>query len=687
MDEVTGDVEEAQTAERRMLPLLKGLWARYAARKFESAFILVCLLTIGGISWFVDAKLAFLNFYFLPVLLAGYFLDARSAVMGAVLSIAWTIFFVVLQPDEFYLEPSRFGLYLHLLTWGSFLVLSGVLVGRLNEAVMRKFDVVRRISEDRRQSQRKLSDDLLQLDEKARALDMLRTRLESVLYSAMDERVARRAVNQELANEKREIAVLGADLVDFGREEGHSAPEVFLTQLNRLFAEFEPVLDSFQGHLDHFVGEGLLAEFGVPTPRRQDSLLAVLAGLRMQERLGRGDSRWKLRVGIAHGDALVGLVGTSRRRNYTVLGDVVGLAARLQQFCPIGSVCVDGATHRRIERWFVTRKLFTRVTFTESLALETTLRDLLRRLENGEESLPLYLEAGRISCELGFTAQTLQLCRRALERFPEQKDQIEARAAEAATLAAADRTVLIRGHAQKVSAFEVLSLKNPFDAVDRLPVGCEAYIEELVAVERLKRDLLIPVEALDGSIGNSQITAALSGALADAMGLSDDDRRCAILAGFLHDAGMGSLPENVLNRENDEAGAGEDREAMERHPQAGLAAVESFGIVLPEAASEAILQHHENLDGSGYPRGRRGDQVGLLGRIVRLADHYANLTSWRPWREAWDADAALGELARQAEAGKLDARILQVFNRMVRNGLRETPASYPIRSESPATED
>ena len=339
---------------RRLIPTLKELWRRHSERYFEHLFIFCVLFAVGLIGYFVKDKLAFLNFYFIPVLLAGYFLSARSAALGSVLAILWVAFSVVLAPDMFFLEQTRVGLYLHLVAWGSFLMLCGVLVGRLNEQVLEKLARLKTLLEDWRRSQADLQASHRGLDDKNAALDSLRVKLESLLYSSADAVAAHLATTSRFSDELRRISALTIEIDGLSVALGSLPPAIATGELNRLWDSVDPVITSYRGQAEGHGNDSLRAEFGIPVPLRRDALLAVLAALKAQERAAL-ISPWKLRIGVAHGPAIVGLLGPERRRRYGAVGEAVDRASRLARMGLPGSILVDRAVHERIEGAFKTR--------------------------------------------------------------------------------------------------------------------------------------------------------------------------------------------------------------------------------------------------------------------------------------------------------------------------------------------
>ncbi|MBI5244986.1 MAG: HD domain-containing protein [Elusimicrobia bacterium] len=356
----------------KLLPLLVDFVRNRLYSSFEWTFVVATFLGIALILWLVQQKLSFLNFYFIPVLLAGCFLNARSAVLGSILAILVVTFCVVLHPDSFYQELTRMGLYLHLIAWGSFLILTGAIVGTLAERLRSQFlkasNTLLRLVDDKEEEARAYR----QLSERSQALEAEKMRIEAVLNATMDPLVARLIIARQLKSERRQISVLAAEAADAASRASAEPPEDMVRGLNRLYGAIEPLLVHYKGHLDRYTGCGLLAEFGVPFPLRRHMLLAALAGFKVQQRIASENIPWKLRIGVSSGECLLGLIGSGSRRNYTAVGPAVEEALRLRAVCPAGSVAVDEAVAGEVRRWFQMRliqaRAAVRLSFCDSTA-------------------------------------------------------------------------------------------------------------------------------------------------------------------------------------------------------------------------------------------------------------------------------------------------------------------------------
>ena len=627
---------------------------------FEGVFVIVILLVLGVILKFVDQKLTLLDLYYIPVLVAGVFMDARRAVLGALLAVAWVVFFAVIDPDGFSPDMSPAGLYVHLLSWGSLLTLTGAITGRMAEKLQERY---RKTAEALAETAR-LREDLAvanaRLEEKNLTLEVTKAKVEAVLYASMDPHVAKLIIDRRLHDEKRMVTILFADLADFTATSEERPPESVIEDLNRLFGEMEPAVARFRGHVDKYIGDGIMVEFGVPFPAEHHALLAVLAGSAMQKRMSERRFPWKMRIGVATGNCLVGLVGSENRKNYTAVGDTVNMASRLQALCPQGAVCVDEATHAAVRRWFKTRRVRDGLTAADASHLEARLELVTDALE-GAPTARLALEAAELASRLGDMPAALKWHRRALELDPGLRQPIE-RAISAALLSSPERDVEVKGKRERQAVYEVLGLKDFLDAPERVPAAAVEIYRSFSRELWLAEEHVLSVEAATGTIGHAPVTAALCGALARAAGL--DDRQCkeSFVAGYLHDIGKRAVPEFLLAREDRaENLPPADQDILRGHVKEAERTINEWGLPRSAEALEAILQHHERLDGSGYPSGLKGAQIGLGGRILAVADSYEDLTSWHPRREPMTARAALAKLRRDAEVGRLDAALVERF--------------------------
>lgn len=160
--------------------------------------------------------------------------------------------------------------------------------------------------------------------------------------------------------------------------------------------------------------------------------------------------------------------------------------------------------------------------------------------------------------------------------------------------------------------------------------------------------------------GHERRVSELATAIAERMGLDDDTVTGVRVAALLHDVGKITVPAEILTKPGQLVPL--EFELIKQHPQVAYDML--HGIQLPWPVALVALQHHERLDGSGYPQGLRGEQIVLEARILAVADVVEAMASHRPYRPACGIEAALDEIrsnrGRLYDAVAADACV-QVF--------------------------
>lgn len=138
-----------------------------------------------------------------------------------------------------------------------------------------------------------------------------------------------------------------------------------------------------------------------------------------------------------------------------------------------------------------------------------------------------------------------------------------------------------------------------------------------------------------------------------------DIERCAPL----HDIGKVGIPDSVLLKPGKLTG--EEWAIMRRHPEIGAETLDGILAAAPRSSflvmgRDVALYHHENWDGSGYGAGLSGEDIPLSARILRAADVYDALTTWRPYKEPWSHERAL-QLVVSESGAQFDPRVVEVL--------------------------
>ena len=168
-----------------------------------------------------------------------------------------------------------------------------------------------------------------------------------------------------LEGERRQVTVLFADLAGFTTLAEQRDPEEVHQIIDRCFELITAEVHRFEGTINQYTGDGVMALFGAPIAHEDSPRRAVHAALGIQQALAHCRAELEaargvqlgLRIGVNTGPVVVGRIGDDLRMDYTAVGDTTNLAARLQQLAQPGSVLVGEATHRLIRDFFETRDL------------------------------------------------------------------------------------------------------------------------------------------------------------------------------------------------------------------------------------------------------------------------------------------------------------------------------------------
>ncbi|HLF28360.1 MAG TPA: adenylate/guanylate cyclase domain-containing protein [Anaerolineae bacterium] len=191
-------------------------------------------------------------------------------------------------------------------------------------------------------------------------------RVKDVLGRYLSHQVARQILAQGGLNvhgERREITVLFADLRGFTPLSETLPPETVVRLINEFLAAMTEVVFKYDGTLDKFLGDGLMAIFGAPLSHPDDVRRALNCAIEMQAAFERLRARWRsqslpepgLGIGLHTGEAVVGSIGSDQRLDYTAIGDTVNLAQRLQALAAPGQILMSANTRecaaRACRRW------------------------------------------------------------------------------------------------------------------------------------------------------------------------------------------------------------------------------------------------------------------------------------------------------------------------------------------------
>ena len=177
------------------------------------------------------------------------------------------------------------------------------------------------------------------------------------------------------------------------------------------------------------------------------------------------------------------------------------------------------------------------------------------------------------------------------------------------------------------------------------------------------RTLAAAIDAKDQyTHGHSSRVAWFSKAIGKELGISDDESHNLDVAAYMHDLGKIGIAESILGKPGKLTD--EEFNEIKKHPVLTYKILEP--ISLAPSIVDAAVQHHERLDGKGYPYGLKGDQVSPLARIISVADVFDALTSKRPYRDCMTVEKALGIICDDVGT-MFDKRMVQALLKFLKH--------------------
>jgi class 3 adenylate cyclase len=166
-----------------------------------------------------------------------------------------------------------------------------------------------------------------------------------------------------LEGERRHVTVLFADVANYTPLVERADPEAMHALMDRCFRRILDEVHGYEGTVNQFTGDGVMALFGAPLALEDAPRRAVCAALGVQRAMtpldeevrGQYGTGFQMRIGIHSGPVVVGRVGDDLRMDYTAVGDTTNLAARLQALAPPGAVWISEATRQLVAGFFELR--------------------------------------------------------------------------------------------------------------------------------------------------------------------------------------------------------------------------------------------------------------------------------------------------------------------------------------------
>jgi putative nucleotidyltransferase with HDIG domain len=185
-----------------------------------------------------------------------------------------------------------------------------------------------------------------------------------------------------------------------------------------------------------------------------------------------------------------------------------------------------------------------------------------------------------------------------------------------------------------------------------------------VALEELEQSYDYTLEALGGALdlkdaeteGHCQRVTAMTIVMARAMQVDELELRHIARGAFLHDIGKMGIPDSILRKPGPLTA--DERVIMETHCDIGFKVLERIPFL--REASDIVVSHQEKYDGTGYPRGLKGEEIPLGSRVFAVADTLDAMLSDRPYRKALPLDTAKKEIVR-CSGTQFDPAVVQIF--------------------------
>jgi adenylate cyclase len=204
------------------------------------------------------------------------------------------------------------------------------------------------------------------LNKQIREEERIRDRLERFHSPQIIEMILRggqETLDQMMEPKDLTATVLFADINGFTRLAEQLPPREVNMVLNAFFSQTTDIIFKYDGTLDKFMGDALMAVFGAPMEKRDDPERAVLAAQEMmkslQAMMKQTDSgkRFSIRIGINTGRVVAGNIGSPKRMDYTVIGDAVNVASRLESIADPNQILIGEETYHRVKDQFPIRSV------------------------------------------------------------------------------------------------------------------------------------------------------------------------------------------------------------------------------------------------------------------------------------------------------------------------------------------
>jgi adenylate cyclase len=204
------------------------------------------------------------------------------------------------------------------------------------------------------------------LNEQVREEERMRSRLERYHSPQIIEMILKGSQEtKENIMEPKDLTatILFTDIIGFTPLSEQMPPREINLLLNQFFSRMTDIIFKYDGTLDKYIGDCIMAVFGAPMEKKDDPERAILAALEMKRELRaimkktEPERKFDIRIGINTGRVVAGNIGSPNRMEYTVIGDPVNMASRLESIAQPNQILIGEETYRHVKRKFKIKKV------------------------------------------------------------------------------------------------------------------------------------------------------------------------------------------------------------------------------------------------------------------------------------------------------------------------------------------
>jgi len=284
----------------------------------------------------------------------------------------WTM--AILAPEDDFLGPLKKTLMVTVLGSGVLLLLSvvaGVLLARqISRPIEQLTEEVLGVKDFNLETKHRIESHVTEIGTMNAAIQAMKTSLKAFKVYVPASLVRRLIASGEettVGGKDRELTIFFSDIADFTTHSESMAPKDLMLQLSEYFEQVSRVIDEHKGTLDKFIGDSVMAFWGAPILNDDHGVMACRAALACRDAIVELNREWQqqgkvpfhTRIGLHTGHVTVGNIGSNQRMNYSVIGDSVNLASRLESVNKIYGthIIVSQGTYRYAQKKFICRIL------------------------------------------------------------------------------------------------------------------------------------------------------------------------------------------------------------------------------------------------------------------------------------------------------------------------------------------